>query len=38
MAAEQFSEEWRVMFDPAGHLFCLCRMKAIFESEKFALL
>ena len=20
MAAEQFSEEWRVMFDPAGHL------------------
>ena len=38
MAAEQFSEEWRVMFDPAGHPFCLCRMKAIFESEKFALL
>ena len=38
MAAEQFSEEWCVMFDPAGHLFCLCRMKAIFESEKFALL
>jgi len=22
MAAEQFSEEWRVMFDPAGHPFC----------------
>ena len=38
MASEQFSEEWRVMFDPAGHPFCLCRMKAIFESEKFALL
>lgn len=38
MAAEQFSKEWRVMFDPAGHPFCLCRMKAIFESEKFALL
>ena len=34
MAAEQFSEEWRVMFDPAGHPFCLCRMKAIFESEE----
>ncbi|MFQ9523452.1 MAG: VOC family protein [Phascolarctobacterium faecium] len=23
MAAEQFSEEWRVMFDPAGHPFVL---------------
>ena len=38
MAAEQFSEGWRVMFDPAGHPFCLCQMKAIFESDKFALL
>lgn len=22
----QFSEEWKVLFDPAGHPFCLCRM------------
>lgn len=38
MAKEQFSEHWRVMFDPAGHPFCLCDMKAVIESEGFALL
>lgn len=38
IADKQFSDEWRVMFDPAGHPFCLCRMKAIFDSADFALL
>ena len=35
---EQFSDDWRVMFDPAGHPFCLCQMKSIIESEHFGLL
>ncbi len=38
VAAEQFSDEWRVMLDPAGHPFCLCRMNPIFESPHFGLL
>ena len=38
MADQQFSDDWRVMFDPAGHPFCLCPMKSLFESEHFALL
>lgn len=38
MANEQFSDDWRVMFDPAGHPFCLCQMKSIIESEHFGLL
>lgn len=38
IADKQFSDEWRVMFDPAGHPFCLCRMNAIFDSADFALL
>lgn len=38
LADEQFSDDWRVMFDPAGHPFCLCQMKSIFESAHFALL
>lgn len=38
IADEQFSDNWRVMFDPAGHPFCLCQMKSIIESEDFALL
>ncbi len=38
IADEQFSNDWRVMFDPAGHPFCLCQMKSIFESPHFALL
>lgn len=38
IAEEQFSDGWRVMFDPAGHPFCLCQMKEIIESPHFALL
>ncbi|WP_411678404.1 VOC family protein [Caproicibacter sp.] len=38
IADEQFSDGWRVMFDPSGHPFCLCQMKSIFESSNFALL
>ncbi|GHV41864.1 glyoxalase/bleomycin resistance/dioxygenase family protein [Clostridia bacterium] len=38
IANKQFSDDWRVMFDPAGHPFCLCQMKHIFESPDFALL
>lgn len=37
VAEEQFSQDWRVMFDPAGHPFCLCRMKEMMESPQFAL-
>jgi predicted enzyme related to lactoylglutathione lyase len=38
IADVQFSEDWRVMFDPAGHPFCLCQMKSIIESAHFGLL
>lgn len=38
IAGEQFSDDWTVMFDPAGHPFCLCQTKQIFESPHFALL
>lgn len=38
IADEQFSTDWTVMLDPAGHPFCLCQMKPIFESAHFALL
>lgn len=38
IAEKQFSEDWRVLFDPAGHPFCLCQMKPIFESPHFGLL
>ena len=38
IAAEQFSNNWRVMLDPAGHPFCLCQMNELFESNNFALL
>lgn len=38
VADAQFSDNWRVMLDPAGHPFCLCEMKAIMESAHFALL
>lgn len=24
IAADQYSDNWRVMYDPAGHPFCLC--------------
>jgi predicted enzyme related to lactoylglutathione lyase len=36
-APRQFSDGWRVMLDPAGHPFCLCRMQPLFESPDFAL-
>ena len=38
LAPAQFSEDWRVMLDPAGHPFCLCQMKSLIESSGFALL
>ena len=38
LAGQQFDDHWRVMFDPAGHPFCLCNMKSLMESEHFALL
>lgn len=37
-AAVQYSDDWKVMLDPAGHPFCLCRMKSLMESPAFALL
>ncbi|MCJ0054944.1 VOC family protein [Clostridioides difficile] len=38
IAEEQFTDDWRVMIDPAGHPFCLCKMKSIMESSHFSLL
>lgn len=38
IADAQFSDHWRVMFDPAGHPFCLCQMKSVIESAHFGLL
>ena len=38
VADEQFSEDWKVMLDPAGHPFCLCQMKSVIESPHFGLL
>ncbi|WP_124066447.1 VOC family protein [Clostridium sp. E02] len=38
IANKQFSDNWRVMFDPAGHPFCLCQMKSIIESDHLGLL
>ena len=38
IADQQFSDHWIVMFDPAGHPFCLCEMKSVIESADFALL
>lgn len=38
VADKQFSDNWTVMFDPAGHPFCLCLMKEVIESTHFALL
>jgi predicted enzyme related to lactoylglutathione lyase len=34
VADTQFSDGWRVMFDPAGHPFCLCLMKHIFDESE----
>ncbi|MFU0827576.1 MAG: Glyoxalase-6 domain-containing protein [Lachnoclostridium sp.] len=38
LANNQFSDDWRVMFDPEGHPFCLCQMKSVMESPDFGLL
>lgn len=38
LAKDQFSDNWRVMFDPAGHPFCLCQLKSVMESPDFTLL
>ncbi len=38
IAENQYSNNWRVMFDPAGHPFCLCSMKSITDSADFKLL
>ena len=38
VAEKQFSDNWKVMLDPAGHPFCLCQMKSMMESTSFALL
>ena len=38
MADKQFSDDWRVMLDPAGHPFCLCQMKSMIDGTHFALL
>ena len=37
VAPTQFSDAWTVLFDPAGHPFCLCLMKELMESSHFAL-
>jgi hypothetical protein len=37
VAPAQFSDWWTVLFDPAGHPFCLCLMKNVMESSHFAL-
>jgi len=31
VAPKQFSDSWKVMVDPAGHPFCLCPKKTIFD-------
>ncbi len=38
LSEQQFSDHWTVMFDPAGHPFCLCSMRSVIESTDFALL
>lgn len=37
IAEKQFSDGWRVLFDPAGHPFCLCQMKEMMGGPQFAL-
>lgn len=34
VAGTQFSDDWKVMLDPAGHPFCLCPMKQLFTSNE----
>lgn len=31
LADVQVSDNWRVMFDPAGHPFCLCLITSVFD-------
>jgi hypothetical protein len=38
VAEDQFSADWKVMFDPAGHPFCLCSLKSVMDSPHFGLL
>lgn len=38
IADKQFFDSSKVMLDPAGHPFCLCQMKSIFDNADFALL
>jgi predicted enzyme related to lactoylglutathione lyase len=38
VAEKQFSDDWTVMLDPAGHPFCLCKGQHVFDSPCFALL
>ena len=38
ISGRQFSDGWRVMFDPAGHPFCLCLMGELMDSAHFGLL
>jgi hypothetical protein len=38
VADKQFSSDWRVMLDPAGHPFCLCSMKSVLDSPDCELL
>ena len=33
VAEKQFSNDWRVMLDPAGHPFCLCLKETIFTLD-----
>ena len=33
-SAEQYSENWTVMFDPAGHPFCLAQLKPFFDKHE----
>lgn len=37
LSPRQFSDAWTVLFDPAGHPFCLCLMKEVMNSSQFAL-
>ena len=37
LSPSQFSDDWKVMFDPAGHPFCLCLMGSLIQSADFAL-
>lgn len=38
VAEKQYTEDWTVMLDPAGHPFCLCKGQYVFDSPSFALL